>query len=261
MANLFDYIKGQGKIFLADRDVNGNPVAPWLWIGDCPDFQMGQAPEEQKVKENYTGFRGNALTLITGLDTTFQFTLRNIEPKIFALMTAGVVLDVAQATITNEAFPSGLVVGDTVLLKTPGKVTALTVQDNLSAPLTLGTHYTHDGYGQIVILNLASFTQPLKASTYTVATKKEVPIQNQAVSNKYLWFKGVNTARKLSGGGFPRMDLLLYNCSMKPAESIGFIQQDNIAEITLGGSFDIDTTKAQTSSTSQYGTLVYPDGI
>lgn len=262
MANLFDYVSGQGRLFIGSRTSAGLLSGTWLWLGDSPNFELGQAVSQQKIKENYTGLRGNAITLNTGVDTSFRFTLRSIEPANFALMTQGAILTTGGVTITTEAnFPT-LAIGDFHLLSVPGKITALTVIDSAGTPLTLtlGTHYTHDGYGLIKMLALPG-TQPYKASTYTVAAKSEVTIQNQTIADKMLRFVGYNTARKTSAGNFARIDLTLYLATLTPAETISFIQPDNIAEPVINGSFDADPTKSTTSTTSQYGVLTYPDGF
>lgn len=256
---LFDYIKGQGRVFMCDRDGSGNPDGKWIWLGDVPNFEMGQAPETLNVKENYTGARGNALSLVTALDTTFSLTLRNLAPDVAKLLMAGAKVSVTGGSASNETLPNPVAVGDFYLLRNAGVISNLVITDSAGSPATLtaGTHYEHDGSGLVTIKALTG-TQPYKAA-YDFAAKTRVLVQNVAIANKVLRFHGLNTARKNSGGGFARFDLILYNCSLTPGESVPFIQEDEIAEITFAGTFDVDTTKATTSTTSQYGELNYVD--
>lgn len=258
--NLFDYIKGQGRVYINTRDSNGNPAGAWEWLGDIPSFEFGQAPDELKVKENYTGNRGNALTLITGLDTTFTMNVRNLSPKIAALLLSGTSVDVNSGNVTNEAFRNPVAVGEVDMLAKNGAISSLVITDSAGSPgtATLNTHYTHDGYGLITWLSLGAFTQPFKAA-YSFAAHKKAYVQNAAIANRIIRIRGLNTARKTAGSNYARFTLTLYNCSLKPGEAIQFIQPDNIAEIALAGSFDIDPLKTSSSTSSQYGELVYDD--
>lgn len=255
VSDLFDYFKGQGQLFYRDAGTAGE----YKWFGDVPSFEFGQNPTQLKVKENYTGNRGNALTLVQELDTTFSINVRNIAPEVAALLLSGTAVDVNSGTVTNEAFTNPVTVGGYNVLAKNGVITSLVITDSAGSPLTLvlNTHYTHDGYGLVKFLATPG-TQPYKAA-YSYAASKVNLIQNTAIADKELLFLGKNTARKNASGGFARCRLKLYKCSVLPGETIPFIQADAVAEIALNGSFNIDTTRATTSTTSQYGELVYDD--
>lgn len=252
---LFDYFKGQGLLLYRDAGSSGE----YKWFGDVPSFEFGQNPTELKVKENYTGNRGNALTLVQELDTTFAINVRNVAPEVAALLLSGTAVDVNSGTVSNEAFTNPVTVGGYNVLAKNGVITSLVITDSAGSPATVPTtKYSHDGYGLVIFSDITGYTQPFKAA-YSYAASKTNLIQNTAIADKEFLFLGKNTARKNASGGYARCRLKLYKCSVLPAETIPFIQADAVAEIALNGSFNIDTTRATTSTTSQYGELVYDD--
>ncbi|MBS3913473.1 MAG: hypothetical protein KG003_03180 [Bacteroidetes bacterium] len=251
----------QGEIFLAERSVGGNPVLPYESIGDANVFDVGNSVDKLTVKESISGFRKTAVSVITGQENTFTINFRDIKPINFAILALGLVIDVAGSTVTNEAFPTGLAVGDVLFLDKPGKVSAITLMDNTGSPVTLvlGTHFEHDGYGKIVIKSLGGLTQPLKASTYTVVAIQKVPIQIQSPPERALLFNGVNTAEFNSDGTFKRVRLIYYRIRFNPVETMNWIQESDALSLPVTGDILEDPTKIQSSTQSKVGELIYLD--
>lgn len=250
----------QGEIFLADRDVNGNPTGPFESIGDANVFDVGNSIEELRVKESISGFRKTVRSIVTSQENTFTINFRNINAVNFAIMALGIVVDVASATITDEVFPT-VAVGDILFLDEPGKISALTLVDSTGSPVTLvdGTHFIQNGYGKITIISLTGLTQPIKASSYTAASIKKVPIQTQNPPEKYLRFEGVNTVEFNTDGSFKRVRLDYYKARFKPAESMSWLQENDVASIPVTGDFLSDDTKVASSTQSTIGELIYLD--
>lgn len=251
----------QGEIFLAERSVGGNPILPYESIGDANVFDVGNSVDKLTIKESISGFRKTAVSIITGQENTGTINFRSIKPENFAIMALGLVIDVAGSTVSNEAFPPGLSVGDILFLDKPGKVTAITLVDNTGSPVTLilGTHFEHNGYGQIRIKSLEGLTQPLKASTYTVVAIKRVPIQVQSPPERALLFEGVNTAEFNADGTFKRVRLIYYRIRFNPVETFSWIQESDALSTPVTIDILDDPTKVVSSTQSATGELIYLD--
>ena len=251
----------QGEIFLADRSAGGNPILPFETIGDANVFDVGNSVDRLTIKESTSGYRKTAVSVITGQENTFTINFRSIKPVNFAMMALGLVVNTAGKTVTNEAFPT-VAVGDILFLDTPGKITAITLVDaTAGTPVTLvqGTHFIQDGYGKIIIISLTGLTQPIKASTYTVANIVSVPIQIQNPPEKYLRFEGKNTAEFNTDGSFKRVRLNYYRVRFNPVETFNWIQESDALSIPVTGEILEDPTRIQSSTSSKIGELIYLD--
>lgn len=251
----------QGEIFLAERSTGGNPILPYESIGDANVFDVGNSVDKLTIKESISGFRKTAVSVITGQENTGTINFRSIKPENFAIMALGLVIDVVGATISNEAFPPGLAEGDILFLDKPGKVTAISLVDSAGAPTTmiLGTHFEHNGYGQIRLKDLTGLTQPLKATSYTVVAIKRVPIQVQSPPERALLFEGVNTAEFNADGSFKRVRLIYYRVRFNPVESFSWIQESDALSTPMKIDILDDPTKVQSATQSKTGELIYLD--
>lgn len=253
------YMLLQGEVFLAERDVSGNPVEPFVSIGDAPVFELNLAVDKLTVRESMSGFRRVALSVITGQDSNITINFRDIKPENAALMLYGVVLEVTGATVTNEAFPAGVLAGGRFFLDTRGKISSLVITDSAGTPATVtASKYSHDGYGLVTFLDVAGYTQPFKAA-YTSAAFKRVPLLSSPAPERALRLIGRNTAAKNSDGSFKRIQLDLFRTQFDPAETLALIQDNEVASVPVNGTALEDETKPDTSTSSRYGDLFYLD--
>lgn len=253
------YMLLQGEVFIAERDTNGNPVEPFVSIGDAPVFELNLAVDKLTVRESMSGFRRVALSVITGQDSNFTLNLRNLKPENAALMLYGVVITVTTATVANDPFPAGVVNGSSYFLDTKGKASSLVITDSAGTPATVPTtKYSHDGYGLVTFLDVAGYTQPFKAA-YSTAAYKRIPILNKPAPERHLRLVGRNTAAKNTDGSFKRIQLDLYRNQFDPAETLALIQDNEVASVPVAGTVLEDTTKPETSTTSRFGEMLYLD--
>lgn len=245
----------QGEIFLAERDSNGNAVEPWETIGDSPACEVGMAVTKLTVKESRSGFRRTMISAVTGSELTLKITFRDFKPINVALMMLGMVVDVTSQTVTNEAFPTGVAVGETYKLDKRGKVSSLVITDSNGTPATLtaGTDYSSDGYGFVTFLNLGSYTQPFKAA-YSAAAIKRVPIMTVAPPERAFLMRGVNTLETNSDGTFKRKEVEFYRVQFDPVETMALLHEENaVAEPVVNGTILQDSTKTGSTTQSVYG--------
>lgn len=115
--------------------------------------------------------------------------------KIIAKAIGGEIVADAGTTFTDLALPSGLSVGD--IIPVPNgytDLTTLTVEDDLDAALSENTNYTVNlAAGLITIVDLASFTQPLKVTGET-KDGTDISIATQGSVERFVRFDGINIA-------------------------------------------------------------------
>ncbi|MCR6497369.1 hypothetical protein LJB71_14875 [Thermomonas sp. S9] len=167
------YFSGQGRVYLAARDTNGNPLA-LRWVGNVPDLKVSLNVETIEHKESHSGQRLTDLQLIKSKDGEFSCTLEEISTENLELSLFGQTSSVTAGTVTDETLPTGIVAGEVRLLANQF-VSAVLVTDSASTPATLaaGTDYkVHAAQGAIEFLNVTGFTQPFKVDYSFGAAKR-----------------------------------------------------------------------------------------
>lgn len=245
----------QGEIFLAERDANGNAIQPWETIGDAPAAEVSASVTELKVKESRSGFRRTMISKVTGSELTISITFRDWKPENVALWMLGIVVDVTQQTVSNEAFPAGVAAGESFKLDKRGKVSSLVITDSNGTPATLtaGTDYRSDGYGFVTFLNLGSYTQPFKAA-YQSAAIKRIPIMTIAPPERAFMMRGVNTLETNADGSFKRKEVHFRRIQFNPIETMALLHEDNaLGEPVVNGTILEDPFVIASNTVSPYG--------
>jgi hypothetical protein len=133
--------------------------------------------------------------------------------------------EVAGSYTANEAFPTGIVVGESYLV--PGGhvgITALVIKDSAVTPvaLTLGTHYTFTEAGLVTFLSLGSFTQPFKAFSYSYKASTILKIANATPGDVCVLFDGVNlVTNDKTWARFDRVSFAPVGMALKDGSSAG----------------------------------------
>lgn len=187
----------QGTVDLMDR-VGGMPVGGF-WLGDCSSISYNAEPQEERFKENHSGFRTDGLVIAQGVEATLEITLHNINMRNLELMVAGDMVAQSTTAVTDKAVTGATpVVGQTFLLGA-FDVTTVTIEDSTPVtPLTLtpGVNYTLDAKtGRGVITNLTTggpFVGPLKAS-FTPGTVSYVKMLTNTEREKWIHVTSKNT--------------------------------------------------------------------
>lgn len=205
----------QGTVDLMDR-VSGNPVGGF-WLGDCSSISYSAEPQEERFKENHTGFRTDGLVIAQGVEATLEITMHNINMRNLELMVAGdTVAQDTDAVVGKVVTGATPVVGQTFLLGA-FDVTAVTITDSTAVTpveLTPGVNYTLDAKtGRGVITNLTTggpFVGPLKAS-YTPGAVSWVKMLTNTERERWIHITSKNTVN-----GQARMAFDFYRGKIAP---------------------------------------------
>ena len=244
------YFSGQGRVYMARRDVNGNPLS-FRWVGNVPDLKVSLSTETIEHKEASSGQRLTDLQLIKSKDGELSCTLEDFSLENLELTLYGTTTKTTSGTVTDEPLRSGIKAGDIVAL-TRRFVSDVVVQDSATVtPATLveGTHYkVHPDMGAIEFLDVGSFVQPFKAS-YDYGASQSVVMFLTAQPEIWLRFVGVNTA----AGNAPVV-LDLYKVAINPTKDLSLIS-DDLQKFELTGRVLADTTKGNDPSFGQFGRI------
>ena len=99
------YFRGQGKVFLAKRDGNGNPLA-FRYLGLTSEVQAGLTKQSTTIKETDSGQRLPSLRYDTDTGATLSFKIQNITKENWGLAFAGTPQAIAAARSTRLHRPS-----------------------------------------------------------------------------------------------------------------------------------------------------------
>lgn len=244
------YFSGQGKMYVATQDVNGNP-GPFRWVGNVPELEWGGETDVFEHKESYTGQRATDLRYDTEKRLTFRALIEEVNQNNLILATHGTALNVAGGSVTNETFPT-VAVGDIVRLEGQN-ISALTIEDSAVGPATLveGTNYRINSaaHGSIEILDLGSLTQPFIAD-YTAGTATGVTMLTGSRPEVWVRFEGLNTV--------PSGDPVLvefYRVSTDLLAQMAMIG-DELMQMDLNGSVLADSAKESDATLGAFGRLL-----
>lgn len=244
------YFSGQGRVYLAGRDANGNPLA-LRWVGNVPDLKVSLNVETIEHKESYSGQRLTDLQLIKGKDGEFSCSLEEISIENLELSLYGTTSSVTAGSVTDEALPTGVAANESRLLAHQ-IVSGVVIQDSATTPATLteGTHYkVHAAQGAIEFLNVTGFTQPFKVD-YDYGAAKTIAMFRSAQPEVWLRFDGINTA----DSNRPVI-LDLYRVAINPTKDLSLIS-DELQRFELSGRVLADATKASDAQLGQFGRLI-----
>lgn len=242
------YFSGQGRIYLAERDVNGDAEA-FDHIGNAPVFNLELATDTVEHRESRSGQRVTDLILTTAKSVTVNLTLEEFTLENLAKALYGSITEVAGGTVTVETFPT-VESGQYVKLD-HGKVTLLVLTDSTGSPVTLdGDNYElmSAATGMIRIKDLTGLTQPIKAA-YTYAASKKVNMFTQPRKDYWLRFDGVNTADQDKA-----CTVDIYKVSLNPAASLPLIN-DELAQLELTGGALYDDLKPNSGALGKFGVI------
>jgi hypothetical protein len=244
------YFSGQGRVYIGQRDSNGNPQA-MRWLGNVPELKVSLNVETIEHKESYSGQRLTDLQLIKGKDGEFSCAIENFSIENLELTLYGQTSSVTSGSVTNEALPTGAVAGSIYLLANQF-VSSVVVKDSAGTPATLteGTHYkVHAEQGAIELLNVTGFTQPFKVN-YSYGAAKRLAMFKSGQPEVWLRFDGLNTADSNK-----RVIVDLYRVVLNPSKDFSLVG-DEIQRFELTGRVLADTTKSDTGPLGLFGRVI-----
>jgi hypothetical protein len=250
------YFSGQGRVYLAQRDANGNPL-DLRWVGNVPDLKISLAVEKSEHKESHSGQRLTDFELITGKSGELTCTLEKYDQANLELVAYGVSQSVAAGSVDDEPLAVGMVAGSLRLLAHQF-VSAVTVEDSTpGTPLVLPTtqYKVHGPQGAVELLDGTTggpYVQPFKVS-YTRGAAKQLAMFRAAQPQLWLRFDGVNTA-----DGNKRVIVDLYKVSIDPTKDLSLIGTE-LQKFELVGMVLADTEKDADGELGQFGRIIQAD--
>lgn len=246
---------GQGPAFWANRDGNGDPVAPFKWFGNAPSFELGLSTEVLTHKESYSGLRATDARITTELNANVTITVDDFKETNLELATYGEGSTIAGAGVTDESVLTVLPEVNTLYaVKSVGRVSGFSLKGNGVAIST--TKYSWDASGVFQFSDISGIAAPITAS-YTNAASRQVGVFKTAAPEIYTRLYGKNTATSV-GSDFERMIVDIFKNRLDPAETIGLIS-DEFNQLTLNGSALTDPTRAQSDPEGQFARFIYLD--
>lgn len=252
------YFRGQGKVYIGNRDTLGNPQN-LRWVGDCNTLNLGFALDYIEVKESWSGQAQTALKVPKSKSTTLNFTLLEATPANLAQALYGTSYTVtASAPIVDEVLGgtpaiTSLAVGMVfVAAKRNGSTISVKDSTGTAKTLVVDVNYSVEPNSMTIeVLDVTTggpYVGPLKVS-YTPGADSEIAMFNTAAVDKFMRFVGMNMA---DSGKYVTVDL--YKCNIDPAKEISFIGED-IARFELGGAALIDSLKPSSATLGQFGAI------
>lgn len=250
---------GQGPVFWANRDANGDPVAPFKWFGNAPTFDFGLAVEELTHKESYSGLRAIDARIDTELNSSVTLTVDDFKEANVELATRGEASALAGSTVTDEAVLSGAPELNTLyaVKGATGRVSGLVVKSNAVAVST--TKYSWDASGVFQFSDISGVTGPITVS-FTNAASRQIGVFKTAAPEIWIRMIGKNTAVNSSTAptDFERLIVDAFKVRLSPAETISLIS-DEFNTLAFNGSALSDTTRAQSDPEGQFARFIYLD--
>jgi hypothetical protein len=243
----------QGKVYLGTRLSGGKPGA-LIDVGDAPDCKVSLSVDSESRKESRSGQRLESAKLITGKSASLALTLNYFSAENLALGLYGTKQTVSGSTVSAESFPTGLVVGEAVVLE-HGNVSSLVITDSAGTPATLtaGTDYVLDNAanGVVIIKNLGSYTQPFKAA-YAYGDSVDVTMFTADPPQRYFLLDGINTITN------ERVKVRLYKVQLDPTSELSLINS-SFGQLTLAGSVLYDDEAILDADLGPFGKIELPE--
>lgn len=250
---------GQGPVFWANRDANGDVVAPFKWFGNAPSFEFGLAVEELTHKESYSGLRAIDARIDTELNSSVTLTVDDFKEANVELATRGQASALAGGAVVDEPVISGVPELNVLYAAkgATGRVSGLVLKDNAVAINT--ANYSWDASGVFQFSDISGLTGPITVS-YTNAASRQIGVFKTAAPEIWIRMIGKNTAvnSPTVATDFERVIVDAFKVRLSPAETIQMIS-DEFNTLNFNGSALSDTTRAQSDPEGQFARFIYLD--
>jgi len=247
------YYIGQGRVAISDLDANRNP-GKLLFVGNVPDAKISFNVERIEHYEAQSGLRRQDRRYVRQISGELTVTLEEITKDNLAALFWGTPVSRGAGNVTAEVLPSGLVAGDTVMLKN-SKITtsSVVVKDSATPSVTVAEDdYEVDSvYGTITFKNVTGYTQPFKVDYAYTTGATIVPMVTTPSKERFFRFHGLNM------GNDPVTNVIieLYRVVFDPVQNFSLLSEE-FAKFELKGSVLADTTKPSSSELGQFGRII-----
>jgi len=247
------YYIGQGRVAISDLDANSNP-GKLLFVGNVPDAKLSFNVERIEHFEAQSGLRRQDRRRVKQISGELNITLEEVTKDNLATLFWGSPFARGSGNIAAEVMPSGLIAGDTVMLKN-SKITATSVviKDSAGAPVTVApADYTVDAiYGTITFNKVTGYTQPFKVNYSYEAGATVVPMVTSLGNERFFRFHGLNAGNDAT----TNIIVELYRVVFDPVQNFALLNEE-FAKFELKGTVLADNTKPASSELGQLGRII-----
>ncbi len=244
------YASFQGRVYLADRDANGNPK-DFKFPGNVGQLKIALKTDVLEHYETQTGQRSLDLRMVKQKSATVSLIIEEFTLDNLALALYGHSISRSAGSVLNEVLSGSTIAAGDIFILPHQKVSSVVITDSSTTPQTLDTDdYEIDtDFGRITLLNVTGYQPPLKVS-YQYGSVYDISIFTQPPPEKFLRFEGYNTAY-----GNEKWLVELYRVVFDPLKDLSLIS-DDLNKFELEGSLLVDTSKPYNYELGQFGRMV-----
>lgn len=234
---------GQGKVYLAERDSGGRPLAQ-RWVGDVSKMELALTVENATHKESYSGQRATVRRITTGKDAKITSTWHDFSPQNMALQLYGDSAVIPAGTVTGEKLPADIKAGERYTLEHQN------VSEVVIGTLVHGTDFVTDPvWGAIEFLKPQA-TAP--SVNYRYAGGVNTTLFTRQPRELFLRYEGVNLAE---GGAAVVVEL--YKVLFDPTSALSLITSDqNMAGMETTAGILFDGTRPDNALLGRFGRII-----
>lgn len=244
MAHVETYSYGQGKLYLAVRDATGK-VGAQRWVGDVSELSISLSVESFEHTESYSGARQKVRKIITGKSGEVSAKFHELSTENLSLTLLGSASKKEAASVTSEALPTEIEVGDRITLAHQD------VSEVKIGSLVEGVDYNVDP-----IFGAVEFLKAIPNNTDTAAYKhgalESVAMLTENPKDLFLRFEGENLAELNEW-----TVVELYKVNFNPTEALNLINNDNSLDaLSTKAQVLADTTKVGDKELGRFGRVI-----
>lgn len=229
------YFRGQGPVFLGDRDANGNAIN-LVFIGDLSTAELSPNVDRSETIETVTGVGAVGASFIKRVSYTINLVMRSIKRDHLALALQGSGTAKVVSTVTDEAHTCQLG-GFSALAHVKINTVVVTGAGGTPTYVADTDYKVHADEGMIEWLSGGTITDALPVLIdYGYAAQDHVKASPSNV-DKYLVFAGKNSA-----DSDKQTRCEVYKIALDP--SVLSMITDETAEMPIAGTVKLDTLRA-----------------
>ncbi len=235
----------QGKIWLAERNTLGKAIKQ-TWVGNAPTCELQLNTDTTNKTESFSGNRLQYGSLDRGKTATLNLTLDEWLLPNLVLGLYAKQIAIAGATVSGEALPSPIAVGDVFRLDNPF-IDDL-VLSKTGGPLVLGTDYEIESPNAALVKFLTAQATAVTAA-YEHQSAVALTMFTQRPPERWLMLDGIDTETGKS------VLIDLYRCKFNPVGSLGVIHEE-YGNLPLTGSVLYDPLNSGDEQLGGYGRYI-----
>lgn len=215
------YYRGQGKVFVAERQTGGVAVN-FRYLGNIPELKLSTEVQELKHKESHTGKGKTDLIIETSHDAMVTMKLEDLTKDNLAFALFGTASTIASATVTAEQIPY---LGKGFYYNLANINVSSVVVKRLTVTLVEGTDYTVDLKAGMIYLipssAVAWATGDFISVDYAASAAEKITAFSSSNRNYWLRFNGLNTVENNAP-----VIVDVFNCRFKPQKLLDLISNE-----------------------------------